>query len=90
MYNWRLTKGQGGFWPTKPKNTEGTTTGSLEIWEEVEETREGCRELDRGENTSIWEVKADRDSAWSVTAGDSHMMKLGPAVMAVCSLEDVR
>lgn len=38
----------------------------------MEEIREGCRDMDRGENLSIGEGKADRDNAWSVTAGVSH------------------
>lgn len=68
MYNERIIKGKGGFWPSKPENIEGTATGSLQIWEEVEETREGCRELNRGENRSAREGKADGECySWGVT-----------------------
>lgn len=59
MYNERIIKRKGGFRPTKAKNIEGSATGSLQIWEEVEETRKGCRELNRGENRSTCEGKAD-------------------------------
>lgn len=51
------------------------------------EIREGCREMDRGENMSTCEGKADRDNAWSITAAVSCSIWLGSGVMAVHSLE---
>lgn len=38
----------------------------------MEEIREEDREMDREENKSRCEGKADRDNAWNITAGVSH------------------
>lgn len=56
----------------------------------MEEIREGCREMDRGGNMSTCEGKADRDNAWSITAGVSHSIQQGSAVILVGSLEHTR